>query len=182
VDGPHADKKGRHFFLGQFREDAGQHLAAMAGHVAEDLRPGVGGYTSTTRRSPALWRLSISPRFSIRSTMPVAPASETSIIGQALHRERALRLQGGQHVEVDQAQGVPVPRPEGPFTITRRPGCHLLEQLLLEGPTAGLASAGLESITWRPWGIPHGVEYISAANIPGVARLGAGQVPADARC
>jgi hypothetical protein len=40
-------------------------------------------------------------------------------LGQAAHGQRALGLQRGEHIEVDQAQGVAVPLLEGAAAIAR---------------------------------------------------------------
>ena len=81
-------------------------LAALLADVAEDRagRPRSGGRGRPAGRRSS-WRRSTRPRSSIRSTIPVALATETSRASASLrHRQRAVGLEDGQDVEVDEAE------------------------------------------------------------------------------
>jgi len=102
-------------------------------------KPASVAWTRTTRRSSVPCRRSTKPRFSMRSTIPVALASDTSIASAScLHRKRSLGLEGCQNVEVDKAERVLVPRFEDAATVARRPAGHLFEQLARESLAAVL--------------------------------------------
>ena len=93
-------------------------------------RPVSVGITRTTRRSSSSCSRSTRLRSSIRLTIPVALATETSSVSASLrHRERAARLEDGQDVEVDQAQRALQPRPEDLHPVLRAPRGHLADEL-----------------------------------------------------
>ena len=86
--------------------------------------------TRITRRSPSSRRRSMSPRCSIRSTMPVALACDTSSeSARAPIGHRALRLEDGQDLEMDEAQRPRRPAPHVPDHVGRAVGGELVEQV-----------------------------------------------------
>ena len=77
-------------------------------------------WTRTTRRSPGSRRRSTRPRSSIRSTIPVALATDTSRASASrLIGQRALGLEDRQDVEVDEAQRAAQPVPERADPLAR---------------------------------------------------------------
>jgi hypothetical protein len=55
-------------------------------------------------------------------------------IGQSAHGGRAVGLEDGQDVEMDETQRTPQPMTEGPGSLARSPGGQLLEQILDHAP------------------------------------------------
>ena len=131
------------------REQPGQ---LLVGELLEQLRrgpPGAArrsrgrrharprsGWTSTTRRSSPSWRRSTRPRFSIRSTMPVTLATETSSASaRRLIDCGPVRVEDRQHVEVDEADRAVVPAPERSDELARVPRQELVDDLVGQSPS-----------------------------------------------
>src|ERR1035437_471003 len=163
MDRTHPDEQGGHLFLGELGEDLREHSASVDGHVAKDLEPSlcrvdphdpaILGAVASLHQTALLHAIDDAGR---------AGVGDVHGLGETLHRERPLRLEGRQHIQMDETQGMSMPRFEHASAIAGRPTRHLFEQFALERLTAdvvyGLVRGG------APWlrDIQHGIEYTAA--------------------
>jgi hypothetical protein len=133
-----ADEEVEHLLVRQLGEETLQTIAPVLIDLAEDARAGVGGVDED---DPPI--VGAVPAFDQSARVhPVddpghARDRDVELLRQLPHRQRAVRLEDGQDVEVDQTEAAALPPSERAHELARVPGEELVEEGVGQLPSAG---------------------------------------------